>query len=508
MRPLLAFVFCAVLAGCGTQQANNVQKSDTLVRLAEDEVKSLDPQTVSDLASLRVAADQFEGLTRITGDGTAELGLARAMRVSADGLRYEFDLREGTRFSDGQPIAPDLFPKLLARLRDPGTGAPALTLFDAIDRIETFGRVGVRVVLRHPFPALTELLAHPALAALPLHRKDWTEARPMVTSGAYRLTNWALGDQLVLEANPRWHGKAPPTPRVIWRPVTDGLTAIRTFQAGSADLVGEIPSTRLERVRETMAEQVQIADYRGAYYFAFNTRKPPFDDVRVRRALNLAVERGWIAAQLMKTGVRPAWGIIPPGLTGLSPYQPDWAQASRAARLARAKALLAEAGFGPARRLSFEIRFNSDTDHRRVAVALAAMWAPLGVEPKLLNSESSLHFASLRRADFALARSGWIGDLSAPENFLAVHRSDSGQVNYSGYASPSYDAALDAALATPDAAARAKAMRRAEAILAEDAPILPIYFYVSKSLVAPRVKGWQSNNANAHPSRTLTLGPI
>jgi oligopeptide transport system substrate-binding protein len=501
MRPLIFALF--LVAGCSGDRGSADRPRDVLVRLADDEVKSLDPQAISDLASLRVAADQFEGLTRISGRGTAEPGLANGWTQSANGQIWTFTLRPNLSFSDGTAITANSFARGFTRLRDPATAAPALPLFEAVEAVEAPASDRVRVRLRHPFPALPELMAHPAMAALPLHQAKWTEARPLVTSGAYRLTEWALGSHLRLSRNPAWHGGSAPIAKVEWRPVSDSLTALRLFEAGGADVTSDFPSSRLAQLRMSRPNAVRVSDYRGAYYFAFNTRKPPFNDARVRRALSIAVEREWIAKTLLSTGVQPAWGIVPAGLSPLGAYRPAFADWPRAKRLALAKALLAQAGYGASRPLIFEMRFNSDVDHRRIAVALAAMWQPIGVEARLLNSEAALHFASLRRGEFALARSGWIGDLSAPENFLAVHRSDGGPVNYSGFADPAYDGLLNRAQTLADPQARAAAMRVAEARLMAENPILPIYYYVSKSLVGARVDGWFDNSANVHPSATL-----
>jgi peptide/nickel transport system substrate-binding protein/oligopeptide transport system substrate-binding protein len=326
----------------------------------------------------------------------------------------------------------------------------------------------------------------------------------MVSSGAYAVQQWVLNDRIDMAANRYWQGPRPAFEKVSWRPVTDGLTAVRQVEAGQADVATEFPSARLEDLRAKHGSAIRTAPYRGTYYFAFNARKPPFNDVRVRQALSMAVERDWLAGKLLATGVRPAWGIVPPGTSGLAGYRPEWADWPRADRMKAATVLLSKAGYGPDNPLTFDIRFNSDTDHRRVAVSLAAMWKDLGVEARMLNSEASLHFASLRRGDFALARSGWIGDISVPENFLAVHKSDGGPINYSGYANPAFDKALNAALAEPDAKLRASAMRIAEAIIVEDAPVLPLYYYVSKAFVGPRITGWRDNIANVHPSRTIT----
>jgi peptide/nickel transport system substrate-binding protein/oligopeptide transport system substrate-binding protein len=450
--------------------------------------------------------DQFEGLTRLDGAGQPVPGLASTRTVSSDGRTWRFALRSGITFSDGTPIDAATFVRVWQRLSDSATGSPHVALFATIDSISAEGADRVVVALNNPFPLLPALLTHPAMAALPLHLPgDWTSTRPLVTSGPYRTREWRLNERLTLERNPAWHAGPAPIAQVVWKPVDDPLASMRLFLGGDTDISGDYPQSRHQWLVRQHPASVRNDDYLGTYYFTLNTRKPPFSDRRVRQALSMAVDREWIARNLLPQGNLPAYGIIPPALLAGNSSRPAWAGEPLPRRRLRAKKLLRAAGFGQDRPLRFEIRINSSAEHRRMAVALATMWKPLGVDATILNSEPTLHFAAMRRGDFQMARSGWIADLPAPENFLAVHRSDAGEVNYSGHADPAFDRLLDQAMALPDPVSRLAAMRAAEARLIEAMPIIPLWYYRSGALVSPRVRGWRDNPVHVHPSATLWL---
>ncbi|QTD57114.1 peptide ABC transporter substrate-binding protein [Parasphingorhabdus cellanae] len=511
MRIITLLGFVLLLVGCGSDaDTDSMPGPDQIVRLSDSEIKGLDPQKISDLSSLRVAADQFEGLTRLDAAGNAEPGLAGDWSVSDDGLQWTFRLRDGLEFSDGTAFDATLFPQIWTRLLASETASPTKALFENIASVSAKDQAFVVVTLRAPAPSLTILLAHPAMAALPLHRIDeagdkWTSERPMTVSGPYQLATWQLNDHARMTRNPEWHDEPAPTATIIWKPMDDSLSAMRLFLSGGADIAADYPASRHKWLVENHPDLAHSVPYLGSYYFAFNTRKAPFDDSRVRTALSMAVERKWIAEKVIGIGNVPAWNLLPPELTGGISAKPIWADWDRERRLVAARQLLAEAGYGPAKALTFEIRFNSSAEHRRVSVALAAMWKDLNVQASLFNSEAALHFAALRQHDFALARSGWIADLPIPENFLTVHQMANGSGNYSGYDSAAYDAVVAQAMITVDPDKRNSLMRLADQTLVNDMPILPLYFYVTRSLVSKRIEGWQDNISNVHPSRTLRI---
>lgn len=466
----------------------------------------MDPQIIADVSSFYISLDQFEGLTRYDVNGEPEPGLAKEWQVSSDGLIWTFTLRKGLTFSDGHPIMPEVFVKALARIRDEKTGSPHMALFAIIDRIEPAGSREVKVILREPFPQLPALLSYPALAALPFHiieeqGSKWTAQRPLVTSGPYQLTEWKLAQAATLQANPRWHGGKPASQTIIWKPVENAQSSMRLMLAGGGDTSDNFPSNRIGWMKENYPELLRLSDTLGTYYYVFNTRHPPFDDRRVRKALALVIDREWITQQMIAAGNAPAIYMVPPALRGKDGRHKKLG--TKEQRLRKARQLMAEAGYSEDRPLRFEIRFNNSVEHRRVAVAIATMWREIGAEARMLNSEAGLHFDAMRRGEFEVARAGWIADLPAPENFLYIHRADAGSQNYSGYSNPAFDAALDIATAERDPAERQRLMQVAEDIMIDDQPLVPIYYYGSRNLIQPNIAGWQANIANVHPSRFL-----
>jgi oligopeptide transport system substrate-binding protein len=330
LAPFLVFL----LLSCSEGNTGEGSEGDAIVRLMEADSRGLDPQLVSDLASTRIAADLFEGLTRFDAKGEAEAGLAQSWQTSMDGRLWTFRLHPGLRFSDGQPLTAKVFEQAFRRIQDKRSGSPHGALFGVIEAINASDARTVVVQLRTPFPQLPALLAHPAMAALPFHRIEaagerWTAERPLVTSGAYRLTEWRLSQQLTLEANPEWHGGTPRTQRVIWKPMENLNSAMRLVLAGGADIGSEYTPARHHWLREHHRDIARNAPFLGTYYFAFNTRKPPFDDVRVRRALSMAIDREWIASKMVDAGNLPAWGLLPPGLDGGQSFKPEWATLSQ-----------------------------------------------------------------------------------------------------------------------------------------------------------------------------------
>ena len=493
------------------------------------EPETLDPQKTQTVVEADIVDDLFEGLLSFDSEGRLVPGVALTWSLSADGLTYDFALRE-ENWSNGDPVTAGDFVFALRRLLDPATAAPYASLFFVIRNAEAVARgrakpeaLGVRalgphrleITLARPTPYFLGLLAHQT--AVPLDEKavakwgrEFTRAGKLVSNGAYTLAAYTPNDRLVLARNPNFHDAAHVAiAREDILPLEDRAAAVRRFEAGEIDSYADAPSDQIAFLKQRFGEELHLSASLGVYYFAFNTRKPPFDDARVRRALSMTIDREFLAETIWGGSMLPAYALVPPGISGMKPVEPDFAALAPIDAEAEALKLLAQAGYGPhGRVLNVEIRYNSSENHQATAIAVADMWRPLNVTVSFVNTDAKTHFAYLRdHGDFDVARAGWLADYPDAQNFLALCQSDNAALNYSGWSNPQYDALLRRAAGERDPAARADLLEQAEAILNREQPIAPLMDLESKNLVAERVRGWRANTLDRHLTRFLSLTP-
>lgn len=500
---------------------------DALHRTSGAEPPSLDPTLGSGTMAAPMLSDLVEGLVARTPAIRPMPGAAESWTVSDDGLTYTFRLRAGLRWSDGTPLAADDFVYSYRRLLDPATAAPSAGLFQMLAGAREITRkaqppetLGVSapdprtVVFRlaTPAPYLLQLLANTQAAPVPRHviervGRDWARPGSFVGNGPYLLAERVPQAYVRLTRNPQYReAAAVQVPEVYWYPTQDLGAASRRFRAGELDTVLNVSSDDLAWYRANQPEVLHLAPVPATYLLVLNVTRPPFDDVRVRRALSLAIDREALTDRILQTGARPTWAFVSPGTGGYT--GPPMAAAGQPlpARQAEARALLAAAGFGPDRPLAVPLLYDSNEENRKLMVAVAAMWQAVGVQAAPTNTEFAAVLRAFRARDYGVARSQTFALYDDAYAFLQQFASAS-PTNWSGWADPGYDAELAAANATPDPAVRQARLAAAEARLLAAQPLIPLFQFGGKVLVAPRVRGWWDGALGTPPSRFLGLAP-
>lgn len=515
---------CAVLVSMGINSAVAAEvpagtvlaDKQEIVRHIKDEPASLDPIKAVGLPEAQVARDLFEGLVNQDANGKIIPGVATAWSTT-DNQTYIFTLRKDARWSNGDPVTAKDFVYSWQRLVDPKSLSP-FAWFAQLAGIQNAGdiiagklpvnQLGVSAVDDHtlkvqldkPVPYFPSLTANFSLFPVPQAvveklGNDWTKVGNLVGNGAYQLQERVVNEKLVLAPNPHyWDHAHTVLTKVTFVPINQESNATKRYLAGDIDITESFPKNLYQKLLKDIPGQVYTPDQLGTYYYAFNTQRPPTSDVRVRQALSYAIDRKIIAEKVLGTGEKPAYHFTPDVTAGFTPDNGLLKQQSQAELDAQAKTLLQAAGFGPGNPLKLTLLYNTSESHQKIAIAVASMWKKkLGVEVKLQNQEWKTYIDSRNSGNFDVIRASWVGDYNEASTFLSLLTS-SHSGNIAKFRSADYDRVLEQASRETDPAERNADYNRAEQIIAEQAPIAPIYQYTNGRLIKPWVKGYPITN--------------
>lgn len=513
--PLLLLCTLPLAKAADVPAGTPLAAQQEVVRHLKDEPATLDPLKLVGLPEIQVVRDLFEGL--LTQNAAGEPEPAVALRWQQDDpLHYTFFLRPEARWSTGEPVTAQDFVYAWRRLVDPKEAATfawfaKLAAFANADAIlagelppEQLGVSAVdehtlRLTLARPVPYLLNLLTHPSL--FPLHRasivrhgNQWTQPGKLVGNGAFVLTKRVVNERLELSANPHYWDRAHTLlTKVTFVPINQESAATARYLAGDLHITESFPKEQYGKLLRQLPGEVFTPPQLGTYYYAFNTKRAPLNDARVRRALSYAIDRQLIADKVLGSGERPAYRFTPDVTRGFVPAGNYLSETPQASLDAEAKALLKAAGYGPERPLTLSLLYNTAEVHKKMALAVASMWKQkLGVKVLLTNQEWKSYLDSRSSGDFEVIRSSWVADYNDPSAFLGLWQS-----GHSGNMTGFSDAAYDALLARAEqshGAARSALFNQAEKQLSEQMPIAPIYQYTNARLIKPWLRGYPIDN--------------
>lgn len=339
---------------------------------------------------------------------------------------------------------------------------------------------------------------------------EWLRPENIVTNGPFRVLFRRINDRIRLVKNHSyWDADAVAFESIDVLAVDRLGTSLNLYLTGAVDWIDRPITNVVPRL--LAREDFRPSPYFGSYFYRVNVTRPPFDDRRLRRALALSIDRKAICEKVTKAGERPFWGFVPPVLPDHPKVRMQGSAAAEAypegdyvrafeQDLARARELVAEAGFGPGGRAlpTIEIHYNTDETHKDVAEVIADTWKRhLGLNVKLLNQEWKVYLDTQKTLGFDVSRSAWIGDYPDPNTFLDMFVTG-GENNRTGWGDPRYDELVRRAAREPDERRRTELLVEAEEILLRELPILPIYSYVTKNLANPRLGGFHDNFLDEH----------
>ena len=496
------------------------------------EPQGIDPHIVTGVPEHHILISLCEGLTipnpNPKGSDGYIPGTAESWSISDDGKEYIFKLNKNAKWSNGDPVTADDFVWSWKRILTASLGSqyPDMLyyLVGAYEyhngQIDNFDEVGVKALdthtlkvnLKNPTPFFIGLLSH--YSTWPVHKEtvlkhgdiddrngEWTRPGNFVCNGPFQLKTWELNNKIVVEKNPHYYDASMVRLNEIhYYPVSNVMTEDRMFRAGQLHLTSSMPTQKCPIYIEEKNPNLKIDPYMGTYFYRINTENEILNDVRVRKALAYSIDRQLLVDKVTQCGQIPAYSFTPPGSNGYQPsteipYDP-----------VLAKQLLAEAGYSSDNPFpKLEILFNTNEGHRKVALAIQQMWQnELGIEVELVNQDWKVYLSREMVGDFQISRAGWIGDYEDPNTFLDLMRPNRGN-NKTGWENMDFDALVEEANTINDQKKRYELLNKAEKILIDNMPIIPLYTYVRVYQLSPDVKGFNPHILDHHHPKFIYL---
>ena len=506
-------VATAAVVPAGVQLA----EKQTLVRNNGSEVQSLDPHKIEGVPESNISRDLFEGLLISDVDGKPSPGVADKWE-NKDFKVWTFHLRKDAKWSDGTPVTAQDFVYSWQRLANPNTASPyasylqyghIVNIDDIIAGKKPVTDLGVRaiddhtfeVTLSEPVPYFYKLLVHSSLSPVPKavvekFGEKWTQPANIVSNGSYKLKDWVVNERIVLERNTNyWDNAKTIINQVTYLPISSEVTDVNRYRSGEIDMTyNNMPIELFQKLKKEIPNEVHVDPYLCTYYYEINNQKAPFNDVRVRTALKLALDRDIIVNKVKNQGDLPAYSFTPPYTDGAKLVEPEWFKWSQEKRNEEAKKLLAEAGFTADKPLTFDLLYNTSDLHKKLAIAAASIWKKnLGANVKLENQEWKTFLDTRHQGNYDVSRAGWCADYNEPTSFLNMVLSDSSN-NTVHYKSPAFDKLIADTLKATDDAQRSELYSQAEQLLDKDSAIVPVFYYVNARLVKPWVGGYSGKD--------------
>ncbi len=531
----MALVIIAVLAfpGCGprTTAVDEGNANQTLYITVGAEPENIDPHVVSGVPEHHIITSLIEGLVaEDPRDLHVVPGVAESWEVSEDGLVYTFHLRDDAMWTHGRAVTADDFVQSFRRILTASLGSTYSYMLFPMKNAEEylngtitdFSEVGCRAIddrnleitLKEPTPYFLSLLNHYTWFPVPmdvvkkhgdpyLPGNRWTLPGNFSGNGPFKLESWEQNNKLVVvKSDTYWDSDTTRLNSIVFRPMEKSTSAEAAFRTGQLHNIYNLPQDFIAIYKRDFPEVLHMDPHLAVYFYRFNTTREPLNDPRVRKALAMAISRQEIVDNVAKAGQPPALSMVPPDCAGYT------SRARIEENIEQARKLLADAGYPNGEGFpDVELLYNTDEGHRNIAEAIQQIWSRnLNINVTLDNQEWKVYLDSQRSLDYGISRAGWTGDYPDPNTFLDMWTSWSEQ-NQTGWSNPEYDRLIREASNELNPETRYEYFQKAEEILADEMPVMPIYFYTRVYALRPEVKGWYSNHLDHHPWKHIYLEP-